>query len=912
MTAFDRQNVTARQNRDYSQMFLAWSGYLLPAVLLVLGILWVKSSAIDVKHHNRYLAHLHQIQTLDARIDRNVLQARDGLLNNYDPIVHDLAQLNQLQTDLQQPPSFVDGANRQELARLLQTHVNLWQRKEDAILTFKSQNAVLINSLTYFPIAIADIVAKGTTTPVMKDRLNTLLRDILLFNLSTDRTLATKITREIQQIWVDVAPTTEGNAIKMALAHARIIFNRRILIDDAVETTIELSTAESSQTLALAYNLCYQQAIDTKNNYRLWFYLLSIALLAGIATWIVLKIRVYAAATEQAEAKYRSIFENSVTGICQTTPKGRFLSANPALAKIYGYESVTALIETVMNIDRQLFVLPARRQELVDSIQAKGAVVNFESQVYRQDGTIIWTTENIRCVRDPDGNLDYYEGTVIDINARKQAEAALQQAKQTAEVANLAKSQFLANMSHELRTPLNIILGFTQLLARERRLVAQQQEYLDTIARSGEHLLELINDVLEMSKIEAGRTTLNETSFDLDRQIQTLDDMWQPKAKAKGLQLTVKKQPDVPQSVLTDERKLRQILMNLISNALKFTESGRVSVRVWVEQAHSKTDGIDRLYFEVEDTGMGIAPDELEILFDAFAQTESGRQSQQGTGLGLAISREFVRLMGGDLTVTTQIGKGSTFRFDLPLVTCAETVEPNASTVKVLPQGNKQRAIGLAEGQHYRLLVVDDNRESRQLLVKILETLDFEVQQAENGQAAIAIWQSFAPHLIWMDLRMPVMDGYEATRLIKSQPQGQETVILALTASAFEEERAIAIAAGCDDFIRKPFREEELFEKMAKYLGVRYRYESIVSTIAPEATSADLTAGLLLLEQMPAQWRSQLHQAATQVDAEQIVLLIDRLPPEHSNLALAIADLMHRYRFDRLVELTRSPTPKDL
>jgi PAS domain S-box-containing protein len=897
----------SRQQRDYAHIFLARSGYLLPVVLTILVILWMKSIAIDNERHNRYLAHLRQIQTLDARIDRNVLQARDGLLNNYDPIVNDLAQLKQLQTDLQQTPSFVDEESHQELDRLLQTHTIVWQHKEDSILRFQSQNAVLINSLTYFPIAIADIVAKDTTAPILKDRLNNLLRDILLFNIDThNNTLAAKIEREIQQIWANLTPTTEGKAIKMVLTHARIIFNRRVLVNDSVETANELPTAESSEKLALAYNLRYQQAIDTTNNYRLWFYLLSIVLLVGVATWIVLKIRVYAAATAQAEAKYRSIFENSVTGICQTTPDGRFLSANPALAKIYGYEAVAALIETVTDIDRQLFVLPARRQELLDLMQVKGAAIDFESQIYRQDGTIVWTTENIRCVRDPDGNLHYYEGTVIDINARKQAEAALQQAKQAAEVANLAKSQFLANMSHELRTPLNIILGFTQLLARERRLVAQQQEYLDTIARSGEHLLELINDVLEMSKIEAGRTTLTETSFDFDRQLQTLDDMWQPKAKAKSLQLTVKKQPDVPQSILTDERKLRQVLMNLISNALKFTESGRVSVRVWAEWGRSKADGIDRLCFEVEDTGMGIAPDELEILFDAFAQTESGRQSQQGTGLGLAISREFVRLMGGDLTVTTKIGQGSIFRFDLPLATCVETAEPNAPTIKVLPQGNQQRIIGLADGQHYRLLVVDDNQESRQLLVKILETLDFEVQQAENGQAAIAIWQSFAPHLIWMDLRMPVMDGYEATRQIKSQPQGRETVILALTASAFEEERAIAIAAGCDDFIRKPFREEELFEKMAQYLGVRYRYESIVPTIAPAATSADLTTGLLLLEQMPAQWRSQLHQAATQVDAEQIVLLIDLIPPEYSPLALAIVDLMNHYRFDRIVELTRS------
>ena len=395
-----------------------------------------------------------------------------------------------------------------------------------------------------------------------------------------------------------------------------------------------------------------------------------------------------------------------------------------------------------------------------------------------------------------------------------------------------------------------------------------------------------------MSKIEAGRTILNETSFDLDRQLQTLVDMWQPKAKAKGLQLTILKQPEVPQSVFTDERKLRQVLMNLISNAIKFTATGEISLRVWVGQVSQ------RLCFEIEDTGVGIAPDELAILFNAFAQTESGRQSQQGTGLGLAISREFVRLMGGDLTLTTQIGQGTTFRFDLPL--------KNADTVEAVPLQPQQHTIGLVEGQHYRLLVVEDNRESRQLLVKMLETLGFEVQQAENGREAIDRWKSFDPHLIWMDLRMPVMDGYEATRQIRAQPQGGETVILALTASVFEDERPQAIAAGCNDFIRKPFREEELFAKMAHYLGVRYRYESIDPISIPEATPADLTAALLLIDRMPAEWRSQLHQAATQVDADRILRSMDLIPPEYSPLAMAISDLMNHYRFDRIVESTRS------
>jgi PAS domain S-box-containing protein len=935
------------QQRDYAQIFLARSGYLLPVILMILIILWIKSIAIDNDRHNQYLAHLRQIQTLNARIDRNLLQARDGLLKNYDPIVNDLAQLKQLQTALQQMPSFVDDESRQKLDRLLKINISIWLHKEDSILRFQSQNAILINSLTYFPIAISGIVAKDSTPPILKDRLNNLLRDILLFNIDTDNTtLAVKIDREIREFLPALTSPTEENAIRMVLTHARIIFNRRALVNDAVETVIELPTAESSEKLALAYYLRYQQAIDTTNSYRLWFYLMSIGLLVGIASWIVLRIRRDATALAASEAKFLAAFRFAPYPLAITTiPDCTLIEVNDSFCRESGFTRAEAIGRNGLELN--LYQNPEDRARILQILLKKGAIRHQEIEVRTKRNkirTVLISAETI----DLNGR-DCFLVVSDDITDRKRIEVALREAKQAAEAANLAKSQFLANMSHELRTPLNIILGFTQLLARDSRhssgaaslLVAQRQEYLDTIARSGEHLLDLINDVLEMSKIEAGRTILNETSFDLDRQIQTLADMWQPKAKAKGLQLTVLKQPDVPQSVFTDERKLRQVLMNLISNAIKFTATGGISLRVWVEQVsqrlkpplvmqsppsrtdrtntraepltetdwgHNDVDGKQhqRLCFEVEDTGVGIAPDEVVMLFDAFAQTESGRQSQQGTGLGLAISREFVRLMGGDLTLTTQLGQGTTFRFDLPLV--------NADTVEAVPLQSQQRAIGLVEGQHYRLLVVEDNRESRRLLVKMLETVGFEVQQAANGREAIDRWKSFDPHLIWMDLRMPVMDGYEATRQIRSHPLGREIIILALTASAFEEERPLAIAAGCDDFVRKPFREEELFSKMAHYLGVRYRYESFakrplwgIDPISiPAATPADLTAALLSIDRLPAEWRSQLHQAATQVDAEQILRSIDLIPPEYSPLALAIADLMNHYRFDRIVELTRS------
>jgi PAS domain S-box-containing protein len=1044
-----------RKNRNYGQLFVSFGVYLLPGALLVLGVLWFKSLAIDVSVHNRYLANLRQMQYLCAHINQNVLQARAGTLNSYDPIVNDLARLQQLQTDLKQTPSYIDSEGHKELHRLLQDNIQIWQQKEESVLRFQSQNAILFNSLTYFPIVIADLVKKDTTSPALANRLNALLRDILLFDHSTDKTLVAQIEREIQQISADIAPNADGKAIEMALTHAKIILSRRAQVKDSVEVITELPTTQSTENLALAYNRHYQQALNTKNNYRLWFYLLSLFLLVGISAWILLRIRLYALAAQEAEAKYRSIFENSVTGIFQEQPDGRFLNANLRLANIYGYESVSALLANVTDIGSQIYVLPERRQELVRLLEEKGSVANFESQIYRPDGTTIWISENTRCVRDREGKSLYYEGTVTDINGRKQAEAALQaseakflaafrsapspfflatipdgflievndsfcretgytreeaigrnglelnlyqnpedhrrvmqtllekgsirrleiesrtrkrvrtvqfsaeiihfngqdcilvvseditdrkrveialrEAKVAAESANRTKSQFLANMSHELRTPLNIILGFTQLLLRDalpegstvppenRLLTSQQKDYLGTITRSGEHLLGLINDVLEMSKIEAGRASFNATSVDLYEQLNTLREMWQPKATAKGLELTINWQAEVPQFISTDASKLRQVLMNLLSNAIKFTETGRVSLRVSQKdigtQRYKKLDRsaqhtpspAAQLCFEIADTGAGIDPNELKILFHAFSQTETGRKSQQGTGLGLAISREFVQLMGGNLTLETEVGLGTTFWLDIPLVIAAA---PEGS-----PQQPYQRVIGLADNQpRYRLLVVEDHPENRQLLTKLLQPIGFEVEQAENGQEAIALWESFAPHLIWMDLRMPVMDGYEATKQIRTQiksqgnTQGkkQTTIIIALTASAFEEERTLALSAGCDDFLRKPFREEEIFAKMSHYLGVRYRYEPLILNAKSNLTQVDASAALLGLERMPTEWREHLHQAATQVDAAQIKQLIAQIPPEDSPLALTITDLINRYRFDQIVELTQS------
>ncbi|AFZ20444.1 response regulator [Allocoleopsis franciscana] len=480
-----------------------------------------------------------------------------------------------------------------------------------------------------------------------------------------------------------------------------------------------------------------------------------------------------------------------------------------------------------------------------------------------------------------------------------------QQAKEAAEHANRAKSEFLSKMSHELRTPLNAILGFTQVITRDKALNPVHQEHLAVIKRSGEHLLSLINDVLEMSKIEAGRITLNENTFDLLRLLSSLEEMLQLKAKSKGLQLIFHYAPDLPQYVQSDESKLRQVLINLIGNAIKFTSSGGVALRVGrrqkLEVKIQNRESLPKsffLYFEVEDTGPGIAADDLDSLFDPFVQTKTGKISQEGTGLGLPISKQFVQLMGGTITVSSTLGAGTTFKFDVK-------VRP-AEAASIQTGESRQRAIALAPNQPtYRLLAVDDRWESRKLLVHLLSPLGFQVREAENGQEAVALWESWQPHLILMDMQMPVMDGYEATQQIKAHLKGQATTIIALTASAFEADRTMILSAGCDDFLRKPFREEVLLEKIATYLGVRYLYEdsSQPTSQKPEEKVEVLTPEALVV--MPTQWQQALYWAAKACNDDELLTLIEQIPARHAALKSALADLVNNFSLDVIIDLTQ-------
>ena len=510
-------------------------------------------------------------------------------------------------------------------------------------------------------------------------------------------------------------------------------------------------------------------------------------------------------------------------------------------------------------------------------------------------------TERLRTEADLQQYKDHLEELV------EQRTAELVEARNEAEAANLAKSGFLANMSHELRTPLNAVLGFSSVMRSDANLSQSQLKTLDIINRSGEHLLSLINDVLDVARIEAGHTSLEPTAFDLGATIRDITDMMRLKAEEKDLDLIFDQSSTFPRFVRADSAKLRQILINLVNNAVKYTERGSVVVRLRSEapslfggqasppvSSPSPFQGEGRgevsnardrviLTFEVEDTGPGIEPGDIDRIFEPFVQVGPATW-RKGTGLGLTITRQYVGLMGGEVGVESEVGKGSLFRVTLPVdladANDLETAEIDRGTV-----------IGIAPGQpEYRVLVVEDQLENALLMEMLLAAVGFQVRIAENGAVGVDLFQSWRPQFVWMDRRMPVMDGLEAARAIRKLPGGAKVKIAALTASAFSTQRQETLDAGMDDFVRKPFRPEEIFDCMARLLGVQYVYAAPVDAGSqPGVLTSKTLAGL------SDTLRHNLMTALIALDQDQISHAIDQIS-EHDQ---AGGDVLREYA-DRL------------
>ena len=585
------------------------------------------------------------------------------------------------------------------------------------------------------------------------------------------------------------------------------------------------------------------------------------------------------------------------------------LIAQSNLVEYYNKQiKVTNIIDGLQSIEADYLQLYYKQLQEINNYRFFGFVSLLSIVVfvaYKVNSNLATTNRNIVEILEnftKELETKVEERTAQLEDSIKNTEAALAQAQN----ANQAKSRFLANMSHELRTPLNAILGFSQLMTRDSSINAEQQENLKIINRSGEHLLKLINDILEMSKIEVGQITLNETQFDLHLMLISIEEMLRLKANTKGIELSFQIAQNVPRVIYTDEGKLRQIIINLLGNALKFTERGTVTLAVKTSNTPSAKDKIDFLFsdtrtlnFSVTDTGPGIEPEEMKGLFTPFEQTRIGRISNEGTGLGLSICHKFVDLMGGELKVESSLGKGSNFYFDILIR--VKDFQTLAAVDR--PKAENRKIVSLALDRQYRILAVDDVPASRLLLRKLLTEVGFSVEEAEDGREAIAKWQQWHPDLILMDMRMPKIDGYEATAKIKAEPKGRDTIIIALTASAFEEEKVVILSAGCDDFMRKPFKEEELLEKIGQYLNIEYIYEDTPTASRAEPI-VEITPDSLAV--MPHKWRSQLYDAAAKVDNQEIFELLAEIPEEYESLAKALADLAEQFRCDKIINLAKS------
>jgi two-component system, sensor histidine kinase and response regulator len=482
---------------------------------------------------------------------------------------------------------------------------------------------------------------------------------------------------------------------------------------------------------------------------------------------------------------------------------------------------------------------------------------------------------------------------LTDLTDRKRNEE-MRIAKEAAVAANISKSRFLANMSHEIRTPMNAILGFTQLLERDAGLRESQRRHVEAIGRSGEHLLGLLNSILEMSKIEAGRVAVTPGALDLDRFLQDLQVMFKVRAEGKRLRFEVQRVGAVPRHVVMDEGKLRQVIINLVGNAVKFTDKGGIVLRA----GSMPGEGNSRiLALEVEDTGRGIPAAELDNMFQYFEQGASADRSEPGTGLGLAISRELVRLMGGDISATSSVGKGSLFRLTVPVTEC--------TGLEVPPKEETRRVLGLVPGSPaYRLLIVDDRPDNREVLSTLLSSVGFVTRQAENGAEALGLVASFEPHLVLMDIRMPGMDGYEATRRLKKLPRGENTKVIMLSASVFEENRQSALDAGGDDFVAKPYRESELFEKIRALLGVSFVYQQ--APLGAEEPDSKVPLSREEMAFLPEALKAEIREATVRADLDRLLELADKAGGHVVEAGRKLRTMAEQFMYQQILNLLDS------
>jgi PAS domain S-box-containing protein len=611
-----------------------------------------------------------------------------------------------------------------------------------------------------------------------------------------------------------------------------------------------------------------------------------------------------------SEQRFRAIFDQSFQFIGLLSNDGSVLATNAAALDFAGIEENEVIGKPFWETPWWSHSADLRQRLRVAINEAsEGRFVRFEATHPDKEGDIHYIDFSLKPVTDSGGRVIQLIPEGRDITDKKLREDELRRyrdhleeevrertkelrlARDAAEAANKAKSVFLANMSHELRTPLNAILGFSHMMQHDTSLSAEQHETLDIINSSGEHLFKLINDVLEITKIEAGKLQLEIAPFDLHAQVREVSDMMRLRAQQKGLKLELDQASEFPRYIKGDEARLRQILVNLLSNAVKFTMQGRVTLRLRI-----KENTRHHLVIEVEDSGPGISTEDQQRLFKPFVQLREGA-TQGGTGLGLSIVSQFVQMMGGSVVVESKPGLGSLFRVDLPL----EAVDE--AEITHLTNEQRGEVVSLAQGQPvYRILIAEDQRDNQLLLARLMTELGMEVKIADNGEECVRLFQQWHPDLIWIDRRMPEVDGVEATRRIRQLPGGDKVKIVAVTATVFKEQQADLQAVGMDDMIRKPFRFSEIYDSMQRQLGVEFIYSEEAAATAKPSTARLTPRRLAEIE--PA-LRLELQTAVESLDSARIGAVIGRIGKIDAGLAGTLQRMVSDFDYPSILELLK-------
>ena len=768
--------------------------------LLLLAFLLVRGFSVNFEQHQQYRRTMAEQLTKDAIINQTVLKARYALLTSYDPLVRAVADEETLQQNLQQIPDFVDGHDQQDMQQLLTQNRDLFKRKEKAIERFKSQNALLKNSLTYLPFLVQELKQKAPNV-----RFQDLLDDVLRYSVSSDRELIPNINTQIAQVEKQLQPTgSEGP--KLALGHIRIIVDNKPQVDRLTQEILKLPTAESISRLESVYEHHYQTAIQVANLYRLLACSWLLLMLGIVAYFVITKVKL-----QQSEQRTVRILESITDAFVSLNRQWQITYINSQAAEFLQQKPGQLLKQDFW----QIFPddLGYRHAESYRRAITEKSIATFENYYLPTD-----TWLEIRAYPGTEGLSIFLR----DVTVRKKAEELLRQrtaqlgvtmkaaeeARTKAEEASRTKSEFLANMSHELRTPLNAIIGYSEMLEENAEDTGQEDVVPDIrkIQGAGKHLLHLINDVLDLSKIEAGRMELHLETFAIIPLIKDVVSTIQPLAEENTNTLTVVCPNDIG-AMHTDKTKVRQILFNLLSNANKFTSQGQITLRIEKVRAGNKDSWI---HFKVFDTGIGMTPEQLSRIFKAFTQADSSTTRKYGgTGLGLSITEQFVNMMGGRVTVESEYGRGTMFAIELPQSVGTKRVPPVPNTERIPSQLPPVR-------QNYTgtVLVIDDDLNAREILQRSLGNAGYRVICADSGLQGLRLAEELQPDAITLDVMMPEMDGWAVLTALKENPAVADIPVILLT---IVDDENLGYTLGAADYLTKPIDRDRLLAILRKY-----------------------------------------------------------------------------------------------